>query len=185
MANVQYGSFSFTDLGQDGVAIINLVAIGIAMVLYWIVYYLMIFAFTAWGLILMAIGPLLVATIPSALLSSYGSQYLKGLVQWLSWPILYSVMGALVQGLQSNTTWTPNPTSTTNTNNLTLAGVTITYSLALASIPWMAHHIINGDFARSLGGVLSQMDPSGSTKQASKTAEKNSIGRELSKRCGR
>ncbi len=172
MVTLHWGSLSFSNIGQDAIEVVDLVAIGIAMLLYWAVYYVMIFAFTAWGLILMAIGPLLVASLPSSLVSSYGSQYLKGLVQWLSWPVLYSVMGALVQGLQSNTTWTPNATATTNTNDLTLTGVTIAYSAALASIPWMAHHIINGDFARSIGDTITRMDPSGSGKHASKSAGK-------------
>jgi hypothetical protein len=176
MVNLHWGSLSFSNIGQDAIEAVDLVAIGIAMLLYWAVYYVMIFAFTAWGLILMAIGPLLVASLPSSLVSSYGSQYLKGLVQWLSWPVLYSVMGALVQGLQSNTTWTPSATATTNTNDLTLTGVTIAYSVALVSIPWMAHHIINGDFARSIGDTITRMDPSGSGKQASKTAEKTPSG---------
>lgn len=176
MATIQYGSFSLTDLGQDGVCLINLVAIGIAMVLYWVVYYLMIFAFTVWGLILMAIGPLLVATIPSSLVSSFGSTYMKALLQWLSWPILYSVMGALVQGLQSNATWSDNPGAFSNMDNLTIAGVTITFSIALISIPWMANSIIAGDFARSLGGVLSQIDPTGASKHGSQNAHSSSGG---------
>jgi hypothetical protein len=163
MQNIQYGSMSLTNLGQDSLELVNAIAIGIAMIIYWVAYYLMIFAFTAWGLILMAIGPLLVATIPSSLVSSYGSTYIKGLVQWLSWPILYSVMGVLVTGLQSDTTWSANPAAFSNMNNLTIAGVTVTYSVAVMFIPWLAQYIINGSFSGAASIVTGVMGAMGGT----------------------
>jgi hypothetical protein len=162
---------NFSDLSPwslftDVTLLVNAFAVLLASIIYWIAYYLLSFVFTVWGLSLYAIGPLLVAFIPSSFAGNFGLGYFKGLVQWLSWPILYAVMGQIISGLASQSGWD----YTTGVNILTTSAIIIVFSVALIFIPWIAHFIIAGDFARSIGGpvmnqIMSSLSGTGSSVQ--------------------
>lgn len=145
-----FGTMSFMEILKDVTVLMNAAACCFAFIIYYIAYWLMEFLFTAWGMILYALGPLLVAVIPSRFAGSFGKTYIKALVEWLSWPVLYALLAALIGSLQNNTDWA-TATAQTTTNNLQVEWVTIVYSIMLLLLPWMAHRILGGDFAGTVG----------------------------------
>ena len=143
-------SFSWTDLGKDLALLINDGAIGLAVFANYIIYYAFETLFTAWGLILYALGPLLVAMLPSSFVAPIGKQYLQSLGQWLLWPILYTVIGTLSTSIN-----TYQSTITVNgANNFAQAIITLIFILMMAVIPFIAHSLIKGDFANAAGTTM-------------------------------
>lgn len=145
-----FSGMSFMAIFKDVTVLMNACAYCFAFIIYYIAYWLMEFLFTAWGMILYALGPLLVAVIPSRFAGSFGKTYVKSLVEWLSWPVLYALLASLISSLQNNTDWATATVQTT-ANNLQVEWVTIVYSIMLLLLPWIAHRILGGDFAGTVG----------------------------------
>jgi hypothetical protein len=148
-----FGTLSPLDMGKDVILLVNGAAVLVASVVYWLAYYLLTFLFTVWGLALYAIGPLLVAMIPSSFAGAFGKGYLKGLMQWLSWPILYAAMGKIVSGLASQTGWD----YTNGVNILTTSAIIAVFAVALIFVPVIAHMVIAGEFAGTVGVMLGRI----------------------------
>jgi hypothetical protein len=147
------------------IEILLLIITILAAICYIVAYAVLSILFTLWGLILYAIGPLLVATIPSEFFGGMGKTYIKGLIQWLAWPVLFAVLSELMSLLQADQStsniWQNAPwviSSSSSINSSILIGITtIVFSLMLLSMPWIAHKILSGDFAGSMGASWSSM----------------------------
>jgi hypothetical protein len=113
--------------------------------------------YTFWGAILWGIGPIIVALLPSSGLGKYATAYLSKVGEWLMWPILYAILGAIMVALQMNTA-----TAITNTTASQSAQVTQVYivvasialCVCLVTIPFTAHALITGQFTLVGGAVM-------------------------------
>jgi hypothetical protein len=144
--------------------IIQLIFTVLACVCYAVAYGILAVVFSLWGTILYAMGPVLIATIPSGYFGNMGKTYVKALIEWLSWPILFAIISELMAQLNlTNTTgsttgssqplWQHSPLSA-QSGDLLIAITTIVFSIMLLGLPWMAHKLLNGDFAGSMGGAI-------------------------------
>jgi uncharacterized membrane protein YgcG len=158
-----WGGILETFMSDGFLEILEMLFTLLAMICYAVSYGIVCILFTLWGLILYAMGPMLVATIPSGFFSSLGKTYVKSLIEWLSWPVLFAIISELMSQLnvassngQAGTLWNDSPLGSIGSETL-LAMTTIVFSLMLLALPWMAHKILNGDFAGSMGASASQM----------------------------
>lgn len=149
-------------VGGGVLEIIQALVMVFGWVCYALAYGILAVAFTLFGTILYAMGPLLIATIPSGYFSQLGKTYVKSLVEWLSWPILFAIISELMSLLNlSNSSssgqslWANSPLSGLQADLLTAIS-TIIFSVMLVGLPWMAHKILNGDFAGSMGAAATQ-----------------------------
>lgn len=137
------------DLLKDVTLLLEAAMVLIAVVVYWVAYYILMALFTLFGLCLYMIGPLLVSMIPSSLVGSFGKGYIKGLLQWLSWPIIYVVLGQLITGLENYNPPQTSSLASAGTTSLTLfttSAMILCISCALILIPFIANSLIQGSF---------------------------------------
>jgi hypothetical protein len=114
------------------------------------------FWYTFWGAILWGIGPIIIALLPSSGLGRYATAYLSKVGEWLMWPILYAILGAIMVALNMNTA-----TAILNTNSslsqqsqqVYIIATSIALAICLLTIPFTAHTLISGHFALA-GGVM-------------------------------
>jgi hypothetical protein len=151
-------------LSDGDLEIVQLLFTVLACICYAVAYGILSVVFSLWGMVLYAMGPLLIATIPSGYFGHMGKTYVKALVEWLSWPILFAIISELMLQLNLTTTsgtgsssplWQSSPLSGQSAD-LLIAISTIIFSFMLLGLPWMAHKILTGDFAGSMGGAIKQ-----------------------------
>lgn len=136
----------------------NFVAVAITVISYYFLYYLMIVAFTGWGVVMYGVGPLLVALLPAHATRSLGKQYLISLGQWALWPYLYALM-SLIAALVNTI---PAPKQMTITGGQTVVTslsqvfIALTLISMTATIPYIAAKILQGDFAGAMGNAMAQ-----------------------------
>jgi hypothetical protein len=119
-------------------------------------YMFFCFWYTFWGAILWGIGPIIIALLPSSGLGRYATAYLSKVGEWLMWPILYAILGAIMVALNMNTA-----TAILNTNSslsqqsqqVYIIATSIALAICLLTIPFTAHTLISGHFA-FVGGVM-------------------------------
>ncbi len=132
--------------------VISYIALALAYVLFSLLYLIS-------GVVLYALGPLVCALYPSGSLGSYTRGYLKGVVTWGMWSVLYALFASLMVLIHMNTV-----ASVENANNFLgwLAGlgstfligiVSVVLAVAVALIPLLAGSLINGD----IGGAVSRV----------------------------
>ena len=104
-------------------------------------YMFFCFWYTFWGAILWGIGPIIIALLPSSGLGRYATAYLSKVGEWLMWPILYAILGAIMVALNMNTA-----TAILNTNSSSLAAVTTgVHHRHLDSVGHLSpHHSLHG-----------------------------------------
>jgi len=136
----------------------NFVAVAVTVISYYFLYYLMIVAFTGWGVVMYGVGPLLVALLPAHATRSLGKQYLISLGQWALWPYLYALM-SLIAALVNTI---PAPKQMTITGGQTVVTslsqvfIALTLISMTATIPYIAAKILQGDFAGAMGNAMAQ-----------------------------
>ena len=99
-----------------------------------------------------ALGPFLVALLPSNATASAGKYYLKSLAEWAAWPILYAIMAKLSVSLNVLTAGTFNGGGmvggiASGVSQLQAIVIGIVYIIFMILIPFIAHALIKGDFA--------------------------------------
>lgn len=154
----------FETIMSDGILeILEILFTLLAMLCYAVAYGILCVLFTLWGLVLYVLGPILVATIPSGFFGNLGASYIKGMIEWLSWPIIFAIISEVMAKLNvasgsgsGGTLWQDSPLGSIGSETL-LAMSTIIFSLMLLAMPWMAHRILGGDFAGSMGASASKM----------------------------
>jgi uncharacterized membrane protein YgcG len=110
--------------------------------------------YTCWGLILYAIGPFMIALLPSGATASFSKNYFKSVAEWSAWPILYAIMGLLsvkvrtiaTSGSQTSTLSGAAAALTVQMQSVIVAAV---YIIFLILIPFIAHSLIAGSFSQT------------------------------------
>lgn len=150
----------------DIVATISTVALLIATIVYYVGMLLFALAYSVWGLMLFALGPLFLAGLPSGATSGYSKSYIKATIEWLLWPVLYHVLGALIVATNLNNI---SQFQGTGTNALTaivgtiqgvtalyyIAAITIIFAVVLLILPFVAHHLVGVNFSGAASSVIS------------------------------
>lgn len=128
--------------------------------LFWFVMLLFELFFTIWGCILFCVGPMLIAVYPSMSISSFAKTYMKSLIEWSSWPILYAIMGALALNV-SNGAFSAFATSSgfvdvlSNATSLVMMMLqAVAYILFMIAIPFLAHYILQGSFSDTFAAAV-------------------------------
>jgi hypothetical protein len=142
-----------------GAALVSTLFLVIGYVVLALAYVLFSLLYLVSGVVLYALGPLVCAVYPSGSLGSYTKGYLKGVMTWGMWPVLYALFASLMVLIHMDTV-----ASVESANNFLgwLAGlgstfligiVSVVLALAVALIPVLAGSIINGD----IGGAMSRV----------------------------
>jgi hypothetical protein len=157
------GSASSWTFSFSGIALIPLLSsilwVAIALIYYiWMAFFAIMY--TAWGLVLFAIGPILIALLPSNATSSFAKHYLKSLAEWAAWPVLYAIIGTLAGNM---TVFTGGQAANSFATSVVLAPawnllqnivIAVIYILFLIALPFIASHLINGNFAGTVGATV-------------------------------
>lgn len=142
-----------------GTALINLLLMVVALVIWPISIEVFAFLYCLWGAVLYSIGPLVLALMPSTGFSRITKNYIQSVLIWNMWVVLMAVFWAML--------WAMNLTSIStllNTDGLLgyLEGVdasllvsisTLLLSICSLLIPFVARHILHGEFG-AVGGAL-------------------------------
>ncbi|MGC2209320.1 MAG: type IV secretion system protein [Candidatus Korobacteraceae bacterium] len=119
-------------------------------------YMFFCFWYTFWGAILWGIGPIIIALLPSSGLGKYAIAYLSKVGEWLLWPILYAILGAIMVALNMNTATAilnTNSTLSQQSQQVYIIATSIALAICLLTIPFTAHTLVTGHFALA-GGVM-------------------------------
>ena len=147
----------------DILALFKDLIIFLVAVLCGIVLFLFEMFYTMWGLILLALGPIMVALYPSNATRSFTTNYLSKTAEWAAWPLLYAILSRLVNSSQMVTTQGIDPNHQfTGMLATTLAYlqspiIALVYIILIILLPFVAHFIIQGDFAGTIGSVKNVM----------------------------
>ncbi len=153
-------SWSISFLGMAIIPLMISALWAVVGVCYYVFMIVFSVIYTAWGLILFAIGPLLIALLPSNATSSFAKHYMKSLAEWAAWPILYSIMAVLAGSMtiltspvtsQNIQTSAPYAASWNLIQGIVIAVVYLVFMLAL---PFIASHLISGDFGKTAMGAI-------------------------------
>lgn len=132
--------------------VVSYVVLALAYVLFSLLYLLA-------GVVFYGLGPLVCGLYPSGSLGNYTKGFLKGLMTWGMWPVLYALFSSLMILIHMNTV-----ASVENANGFLgwLSGLGSTFligivsfvlAVAVALIPLFAGAVINGD----IGGAVSRV----------------------------
>jgi type IV secretion system protein TrbL len=144
--------------GIDLAALLNNVVIFLTVLLFYIAMLLLEIMYTCWGLMLFALGPLLVALLPSNATASAAKHYLQSMAEWATWPILYAIMAKLSVSLNTLTAGTFNGGGVSGAiasgvNQLQAIVIGIIYIIFMILIPFIAHALVKGDFGGTVQGL--------------------------------
>lgn len=142
-----------------GTELINLLLLVVALVIWPISVEVFALLYCLWGSVLYCIGPLVLALMPSTGFSRITKNYIQNVFIWNMWVVLMAVFWAML--------WAMNLTSINtllNTDGLLgfLQGVnasllvsisTLLLSICSLLIPFVARHILHGEFG-AVGGAL-------------------------------
>lgn len=142
-----------------GTAVLNLLLMLVAVVIWPIAVEIFALLYSLWGSVLYCVGPLVLAMLPSTGLSRITKGYIQNLFIWNMWVVLMAIFWAML--------WAMNLTSIDtllNTNGLLgyLQGVNATLLVSISTlllsictllIPFVARHILHGEFG-AVGGTL-------------------------------
>jgi hypothetical protein len=142
-----------------GTALINLLLMVVALVIWPISVEIFALLYCLWGAVLYCIGPLVLALMPSTGFSRITKNYIQNVFIWNMWVVLMAIFWAML--------WAMNLTSINtllNTDGLLgfLQGInasllvsisTLLLSICSLLIPFVARHILHGEFG-AVGGAL-------------------------------
>jgi len=147
-------------------AFVNLILLTLSYMILPVVYVLFSFAYLIVGVVLYALGQIVLAVYPSGALGPYTQAYFKNLVIWGLWPMLYALFADLMSVVQMNSV-----DNVLNQNSflggfvglgssllLGLAG--IVFAIAIALIPVIAHHIVTGNIGQAVAVVVRSLGSS-------------------------
>ena len=197
MFNNQLQGVSIVGLtGIDWLALIDYIVLVAAMLVFYIVMILFEIFYTCWGLILFAMGPFLIALLPSQAAASWAKNYIGKTAEWAAWPILYALLERLTEALNL-TTWSslaatfPNPTAGNAiagvVNEIQAAIISVVFIILMILIPFVAHFLIHGDFSGAIGAIknvimikaaiMKELGMEVGKKGTQKSAEKSADGK--------
>jgi hypothetical protein len=149
-------------------ALITLVEIVVAYLIYPIAIQIFSLVYTFWGTCLFAFGPFVMALAPSSLINSLTKSYALSLGVWNAWSIVYAIFGSLITAIHANDVGAILNGSVGNFGLGTASGATgaldsgietiglisILYAICILLIPMIAAFILRGQFS-TVGAGLS------------------------------
>jgi hypothetical protein len=152
--------------------LIDAILIFIAYLLYPIVTVIFGFFYLMMGSVLYIAGPLVIALLPLGATKRLAKAYIENVFIWNAWPLLYGALGLLISAVHLDNMQQILSSqgflgALNGMEGSFLVGlISIVYSVAIATIPFMAKSIVSGD----VGSVARQMLAAATTAVAAGTA---------------
>jgi type IV secretory pathway TrbL component len=152
--------------------LIDAILIFIAYLLYPIVTVIFGFFYLMMGSVLYIAGPLVISLLPLGATNRLAKAYIENVFIWNAWPLLYGALGLLISAVHLDNMQHILSSqgflgALNGMEGSFLVGlISIVYSVAIATIPFMAKSIVNGD----VGSVARQMLAAATTAVAAGTA---------------
>ena len=152
--------------------LIDAILIFIAYLLYPIVTVIFGFFYLMMGSVLYIAGPLVIALLPLGATNRLAKAYIENVFIWNAWPLLYGALGLLISAVHLDNMQQILSSqgflgALNGMEGSFLVGlISIVYSVAIATIPFMAKSIVNGD----VGSVARQMLAAATTAVAAGAA---------------
>ena len=155
----------FTGIAFSPSAIITLLEILVAYVIYPVAVQIFALIYTFWGSCLFAMGPLVVALTPSSAINSLTKYYVLNLGVWNAWTVIYAVFACLVTAIHGNDV---NAVLNGNMSAFGLANqalgvmgggvemiglISIIYAICILLIPMVAAFVLRGQFSAVGAGI--------------------------------
>ena len=142
-------------------ALITLVEIALAYIIYPIAVQIFALIYAFWGTCLFAMGPFVIALAPSSLINSLTKYYALNLGIWNAWSIIYAVFGCLITAIHANDVNailngdlgsfglgpTLGATGALDGGIETIGLISIMYAICILLIPMVAAFILRGQFS--------------------------------------
>ena len=148
-------------LSALGVGIVQVLIIFVASALFYVCLKLLAFFFVLWGAVLYCLGPFMVALAPSGITGDYTRTYIKGLVEWSMWPVIYCLFVSLMTYINLGSTGTILNGGVTGTLAISdaqlLAVTSLVFGICLLIIPFIAHFIIGANFSKAFGAAVGML----------------------------
>jgi hypothetical protein len=173
----------FTAIPWTPSALLTLVEIVLAYVIYPIAVQIFALIYAFWGTCLFAMGPFVIALAPSSLVNSLTKYYALNLGVWNAWSIIYAVFGCLITAIHANDVNaivngnlgsvglgpTLGATGPLDGGIETIGLISIMYAICILLIPMVAAFILRGQFSAVGAGI--SLATSRVTQSATRGAE--------------
>ena len=157
----------FTAIPWTPSALVTLVEIALAYIIYPIAVQIFALIYTFWGTCLFAMGPFVLALAPSSLVNSLTKYYALNLGVWNAWSIIYAVFGCLITAIHANDVNailngdlgsfglgpTMGATGPLDGGIETIGLISIMYAICILLIPMVAAFILRGQFSAVGAGI--------------------------------
>lgn len=155
----------FTSIPWTPPALLTLIEISLAYIIYPIAIQIFTLIYTFWGSCLFAMGPLVIALAPSSMINSLTKYYALNLGVWNAWSIIYAVFGCLITAIHGNDV---NAIVAGNVGSFGFGDATfgsldggiemiglisIIYAICILLIPMVAAFILRGQFSAVGAGL--------------------------------
>jgi hypothetical protein len=149
-------------------ALLTLMEIGLAYIIYPIAVQIFALIYTFWGSCLFAMGPFVIALAPSSMVNSLSKYYALNLGIWNAWAAIYAVFGCLITAIHANDV---NAIISGNVasfgfgtaafgaldGGIEMIGlISIIYAICILLIPMVAAYVLRGQFS-AVGAGLSMV----------------------------
>jgi len=155
----------FTSIPWTPPALLTLIEIGLAYIIYPIAVQIFALIYTFWGSCLFAMGPLVIALAPSSMINSLTKYYALNLGVWNAWSIIYAVFGCLITAIHGNDVneivagnlggfGFGDATFGSLDGGIEMIGlISIIYAICILLIPMVAAFILRGQFSAVGAGL--------------------------------
>jgi hypothetical protein len=155
----------FNGIAFSPSAILTVLEIFLAYIIYPIAVQIFALIYTFWGSCLFAMGPLVIALAPSSAVNSLTKYYALNLAVWNAWTIIYAVFACLITAIHGNDV---NAVVNGNMSAFGLANqsfgalgggiemvglISIIYAICILLIPMVAAFILRGQFSAVGAGI--------------------------------
>src|ERR1700751_1135328 len=148
----QQGSSSFWTLVTGALSgLLDVLLILVGLIILPVSYTLFTLAYAMYGSILYLVGPFVLALWPSRIMGQLSRTYFVNLMVFQSWGLLYAILQVLITALQMNSVNAVlNGNGVLNafigsSQMVLLEAVSISFSIAIALIPFLASRLVRGD----------------------------------------
>ena len=155
----------FTSIPWTPSALLTLLEIVLAYVIYPIAVQIFALIYTFWGSCLFAMGPFVIALAPSSMINSLTKYYALNLGVWNAWSIIYAVFGCLITAIHANDVNAivagnlgsfgfGDATFGSLDGGIEMIGlISIIYAICILLIPMVAAFILRGQFSAVGAGL--------------------------------
>jgi len=155
----------FTSIPWTPSALLTLIEIGLAYIIYPIAVQIFALIYTFWGSCLFAMGPFVIALAPSSMINSLTKYYALNLGVWNAWSIIYAVFGCLITAIHGNdinaivagnmgSFGFGDATFGSLDGGIEMIGlISIIYAICILLIPMVAAFILRGQFSAVGAGL--------------------------------